>query len=389
MLKNDRLKERWLYEQNKTLPVEYELLERAANTLVSHIESGEDLPWEPYQCITPGGPLAFRGIWNWDTAFHAMAVSRWDTELAKDCIIGFMKFQKEDGMLPDVIWIEGGIEDRLSKPPVMPWAVEIVYRRCNDKDFIKKLYPMFEKNEQWWCKNRCSEGLFYYSATADEKEEDFERLSGFESGWDNSVRWDFAKVSELWAIDLNCYMIMLYRSMKFFAEELELTEDAKKWNRKEKDLEKLIEEKMWSDEKQYYADVNRFTFEISNVLTPASFMPLYIGTASQERAAAMNVLVKNKNKFDCKMPTVTYDNPGFSEEYWRGPTWLNVAYFAAKGLKNYGFDSADKIKNTILMWCSEDKRGIFENYNSITGRGMYYESFSWSAAFIIEFILNF
>ena len=102
---------------------------------------------------------------------------------------------------------------------------------------------MFEKNEQWWCKNRYSEGLFYYSATAYKKKEEFEMLAGWESGWDNSVRWDFAKVSQLWAIDLNCYMIMFYRSMRFFAEELELTEDVKKWNRKEKDLEKLIEEK--------------------------------------------------------------------------------------------------------------------------------------------------
>ena len=47
MIKNDRLKEIWLYEQDKTLPAEYELLKRAADTLVNNIASGEDLPWEP------------------------------------------------------------------------------------------------------------------------------------------------------------------------------------------------------------------------------------------------------------------------------------------------------------------------------------------------------
>lgn len=45
MLKNDRLKERWLCEQNKTLPAEYELLKRAADRLVKNIASVEDLPW--------------------------------------------------------------------------------------------------------------------------------------------------------------------------------------------------------------------------------------------------------------------------------------------------------------------------------------------------------
>ena len=51
-----------------------------------------------------------------------------------------------------------------------------------------------------------------------------------------------------------------------------------------------------------------------------------------------------KNNFKEKMPTVSFDNPEYSTDYWRGPTWLNVAYFAAKGLKNYGFEVADKIK---------------------------------------------
>ena len=82
-MKNDRLKQRWLCEQNKTLPAEYELLKRAAERLVKNIASVEDLPWEPYQCITPGELPAFEGIWNWDTAFHAMAVSRWDTDRRK------------------------------------------------------------------------------------------------------------------------------------------------------------------------------------------------------------------------------------------------------------------------------------------------------------------
>jgi neutral trehalase len=116
-------------------------------------------------------------------------------------------------------------------------------------------------------------------------------------------------------------------------------------------------------------------------------MPLYICIATEERANRMkNVAVEN---FKYKMPTVPFDRPEYSNDYWRGPTWLNVAYFAAKGLRNYGFDMADKIKESILDMCHSEKRGIFENYDSVTGRGLCCDHFSWSCVFINEFILNF
>ena len=82
-------------------------------------------------------------------------------------------------------------------------------------------------------------------------------------------------------------------------------------------------------------------------------MPLYIGIASREQAEAMRIVAEER--FKGKMPTVSFDNPMYSNDYWRGPTWLNVAYFAAKGLKNYGFAVADTIKESILNMCFADK----------------------------------
>ncbi len=146
---------------------------------------------------------------------------------------------------------------------------------------------------------------------------------------------------------------------------------------------------LWNAEKGYFADLNRFDGEISQILSPASFMPLYIGIASQERAKSMLRFAADENKFYPGMPTAAYDDPQFSTDYWRGNTWLNVAYFAAKGLKNYGFDQvADEIKETILTWIYNDEKGIHENYNSVTGEGLYCAHFSWSCVFAIEFILN-
>ncbi len=359
------------------------LIARCYDTLMSNVyEEGEYL-WSPYRCTSPGKG-AFKGIWNWDSAFHAMGFSRIDPTLAKENIIGFLKFQREDGLLPDVIFENGRIVSTFTKPPVFAYAVEKVYKSEPDLDFLKEVYPYLVKNEKFWVEQRCYKGLFFYDA--DNKDTpDYNQRVRFESGWDNSVRWDNG-ITEYWAIDLNCFMVMFYRSMRFIANELGKKRDFAKWKRRELTLTSLIQTKMWKKNIGFF-DVNRYTGELSEVCTPASFMPLFIKIANQEQAEIMNILAEQK--FEGKMPTVSFDNENYSTDYWRGPTWLNVAYFAAKGLKNYDFKIADTIKENILDMCDKEKNGIFENYDSKTGKGLCCNRFSWSSVFIMEFILDF
>ena len=114
-------------------------------------------------------------------------------------------------------------------------------------------------------------------------------------------------------------------------------------------------------------DRERESGEFSKVLSPASFMPLFVGIASQAYAEAMNRLARASKKFYPGMPTVFYDSPMFSRDYWRGQTWLNIAYFAMKGLLDYGYEqTAIEIKEFLLdMIYDELPRGMFENYDSV------------------------
>ena len=74
--------------------------------------------------------------------------------------------------------------------------------------------------------------------------------------------------------------------------------------------------------------------------------------------------------------------------YWRGPVWMNVAYFAIKGLYDYGFrETAMKIRETLLDWMDKDP-SIHENYNPYTGRGRCASEFSWSCVFAMEMIFE-
>ena len=379
-------REKWLGDNLPKDGRDRELGERAYDTLMGNVYESEGFPWSPYRCITPGkGWKWFHGIWNWDSAFHSYGVARWDTELAKEGVLGFFKFQREDGLLPDVIYENGEIISSFGKPPVFGWTVRRIYELDNDKDFLKEIYPKLVHNAVFWEEKRCYDGLFFYNADNSETDDYLMRVK-YESGCDNSVRWDKG-ITEYWAVDLNCFMVMFYRSLSFIAKELDLEDESKKWHEKEIKLSELINEKLWDKEKQHYSDANKFTGEVSKVLTPASFMPLYIGIASKEQAEAMNIIAREK--FRGKMPTVSFDNPEYSSNYWRGPTWLNVAYFAAKGLKNYGFEIADEIRESILNMCHEEKSGIYENYNSDNGKGLCCGNFSWSCVFIIEFLLDF
>ena len=378
-------KHEWLSTLSLNRREDIELAERAYDILNGNIYPADGgYLWSPYRCLTPGNNK-FKGIWNWDSAFHAIGLARWDTELAKESILGFLKFQKENGLLPDVIRENGSIVDAYSKPPVFAWANEILYHRGADIEFVKAVYPKLALNADWWENERCDRGLFFYDS-ADKDNEQYLLHVQYETGWDNSARWD-EPANEYWAIDLNCFMYMFYRAMANLASFIELFDEEKIWEEKASRLAGVINKKLWSDENGYYNDVNRFTGKISSALTPASFMPLFTMIATDGQARAMGAIAEVN--FKSKMPTVSFDNECFSNDYWRGPTWLNVAYFAAKGLKNYKLGVADRIKESIIDMCYNDKGGLYENYDSVTMKGQYCNCFGWSSVFVLEFLLDF
>lgn len=383
-------KTEWLLQyKDRVSARDYKLLSLAYDILEENVLQGADYPWGAYPVITPW--RSSPGIWNWDTAFHAMGVSRYDTDLAKSCLEGFMQFQKEDGMFPDVMYADGKLVDDLSKPPFLPWACMLIYLRDSrrDKEFLRRAYERAVKNEDFMVRERQEGGLFYYSSQKGVEKDDYLHAR-WESGWDNSPRWD-RPIIYYWAIDLNCAMIQNYRAMAEMAEELDETALIRdRWTGKAQALSTRIEEKLFNEDKGYYVDTDRRTGERSTVLSPASFMPLYIGIASKEHAEKMSLLAKDESKFYPGMPTVAYDDPAYSRDYWRGPTWLNVAYFAVKGLENYGYmETAGEIREYLLdMIDKNSAAGIFENYDSKTREGLCWPHFSWSCAFTMQFILD-
>ena len=378
--------EAWLAKSDQIVtPDQAILLQRAQATLLGNMVRGN--AWKPYRGIMPS-PGTYRGVWNWDSAFHAIAISQWDPALAREQFDILFDKQGSNGMLPDMVMEDGRVGMGHTKPPVMAWAIAVVDHRSADVEYIRKLYPKLIQWGDFWLKQRGGQmdGLFFYAGGH----------AGNDSGWDNSIRWDggyqLSKSDDkrLWSIDLNCYMVSHYRALAYFAGRLGLPVDQQKWLAESDSLARRINERLWDDRIGSYVDRDRKTGHASPVLSPACFMPLFLHIAPLKRAAKMAALAADPHKFFPGMPTAAYDTPGFDpHNIWRGPTWLNTSYFALKGLKDYGYASlAESMRTTLLGWVAKDHSALREYYNSQTGEGLAAHSFGWTSAFTICFILD-
>lgn len=175
-----------------------------------------------------------------------MGTARWDPELARDQIRIFLKKQLANGGLPDVIFENGTVVTIFGKPPVMPWACAVVDRHGPNDDFLRMAYGQFIAYEAHWRKDRGGDrdSLFHYDTLAQEPKQRDQEIK-FESGWDTSPRWDKG-ADILWAIDLNCYMVMVYQALAYMADRLHCAADHKQWEEKGNLLAAAINKKLWN-----------------------------------------------------------------------------------------------------------------------------------------------
>ncbi len=362
------------------------LLERSWATLEGNVVADAEAQWAPLRGAVPS-VAHFYGVWNWDAAFHALALVRRDAELARDQFRIMMKWQGPDGMFPDVVRQDPkkGVFRGCTKPPVWAWAIWTMQRTAPDAAFLSEAYAALVREEAFWRVKRfdMALGLFHYDGNAtDEKKR--RQYSGWESGWDNSPRWD-GNAPAVIPVDLNCYFVLRYRALRDIASTLGLAGDAARWEADAAALAKRIESRLWDAESECYYDWDSEKGAFRRVLTPASFMPLFVGTASQERADAM---ARHAARMQPGWPTVEYGHPSFDPTgYWRGRTWLNVAYFALKGLKFCGHgEIAEAGRRQLLGWVDAHREAICENYNPVTGEPVGCPKFGWSSVFTIKFI---
>jgi glycogen debranching enzyme len=81
-------------------------------------------------------------------------------------------------------------------------------------------------------------------------------------------------------------------------------------------------------------------------------------------------------------------SPAFdARRYWRGPVWVNVNWFLARGLERAGLgEEARRLAELTLQLVT--RSGFVEYYAPTTGEPLGARDFSWSAALTIDLILR-
>jgi len=336
----------------------------------------------------------FNGFWAWDSWKHAAALARFAPELAREQIRAMFERQRADGMVPDCIYLDAKDNNwRDTKPPLATWAVLSVYDATGDHAFLAEMYDKLVRYHRWWWASRDHDhdGLAEFGST------DGTRIAAaWESGMDNAVRFDGAKMLAngpgAWSldqasVDLNAYLYREAADLARIADVLGKQEDHAAWLKEAQRTQTAVRTRMFDRARGYFFDSKLGDRSPVRVYGAEGWTPLWAGLADAGQAHAVSRVMLDPKKFATRMPfpTLAADDAHFSpvKGYWRGPVWLDQAYFGVEALRHYGYaQQADEMARRLVLQAHglTAQAPFYENYDPLTGNGYQSPNLSWSAA---------
>lgn len=433
---------RWQGYIDKTVKIEnlnskYDIAAvKSVNTLITNWRSPAGAI--KHDGITPSVSYKwFNGFWAWDSWKQAVATVNFNEELAKNNIRALFDYQitkndkirpQDAGVIIDAIFYNkdedrdgdgGNWNERNSKPALAAWAVWEVYKVTEDKEFLKEMYPKLKEYHNWWYTNRDFDknGIAEYGGMVHRLNNTSEEIilaAAWESGMDNAVRFDVegygvddegVKVLEnkdlkgnligysinQESVDLNSFLYAEKIYLSNMTEVLGLPKEKKEYLKSAKKVKEYVNKNMFDEETGYYYDLQIDENGNKKLLVnrgkgTEGYIPLWANLSTKKEAKRVVENIMNKNVMNTYLPfpTSAKDNPKYNPvKYWRGPVWLDQAYFGIIGLNNYGYK---KEAQDLSIKLFENSEGLLtdgvirENYNPETGEGLHCSNFSWSAS---------
>jgi len=406
-----------------------DLLDQAKQVLYGNLKIGYSR-WAKteYKYICPSKDH-YSHQWFWDSCFHAIVLSNFDTELAKNELRNLLKVQRHDGFIPHVIFwnppifsLHGvGLESRFSlwpktteliQPPLIAEAVQIVYERSRDKNFLVEMLPKL---------------VAYYRWLAEHRDPDHDGLisiiAPYESGMDQSPSYDqICKVNNKNRLNvaIACrrvtfkHMLRNYNLNKIFEDDYFNVEDVfvnSVYARNLKILATLLDRQDKEDEareffllaqkvtdslvKNCFDSDTSFFYDLSGSAetklyskTIKGLMPLLldIDKALAKKLVEKHLLNEKEFLLPYPVPSVAADDPDFKAApkmilgepiIWRGPTWINTNWYLIKALAEHGYQAhAEKLKKVTIELVA--KEGFREFFDPFSGAGYGTRNFGWS-----------
>jgi hypothetical protein len=273
--------------------------------------------------------LPHRRLWLWDSAFHAVAMSHFDAEVAWDDVTAVFTHQRDDGFVP-LCSSPTGPGAELTQPPLLAWAVWHVFQAKGGMERFNEILPKLSRYLEWDLANRDQnkDGLLEWTIR------DNADCRGGESGLDNSPVFDDGEVknsvgfSTLWCHDAKL-LADLYRAAGD-------AESSKWWRIKAERMQKSIHEQLWDPSQGGYRD-RRMDGSFSDVDSIEGLFPLLLGGVDERRLALLCDRIRDPKGYGTAVPfpSVARDDSRWCHDMWRGPTWLNTAYLVLIGLRRH------------------------------------------------------
>jgi len=227
----------------------------------------------------------------------------------------------------------------ISQPPLWaPVALEVADRLGSD-GMLSELYPLVEANIGWWEANRldAETGLFFWRSRNESGADNTPRFGGGGAGGpaeDDSAGTE--DTSGYGAADLTAQMHLSYEAAAEMARRM--GRDPGRWEAEAESAAGAMNGLLWSEEAGLYLDYDLTIEEQTGPRTPFGLFALLGSAPGAERAARMVETLTDTGSFwrELPVPTVAVDEPSYSLDMWRGPVWLSLNLWIAKGLVRWG-----------------------------------------------------
>lgn len=379
-------------------------------------------------------PKTYPFQWFWDSCFHAISLTHLGKEginLAKEEIRALLAWQRPNGFIPHVIywdpryfhkepWHWHRLESKplwavpdtteLIQPPVIAQAVERIWQRGEDRNFLEEIVPKVYQYYRYLSENRDPD-----------KDALISLIMTFESGLDFSPQYDpalgiktrfpleivlkargvsflnkyifgfdLARIFRFSPFDVedllvNCIYAQGLDSLSNLLNEVGAREEARWAKIQYEKVKTSLYHKSFDPKRKIFWSLGKKEEHLS-VLTISSLMPLVLPDLPSHLAEEIVSLIKSPDFLTpYPLPSVATSEKTFSPDsriwgiplLWRGSSWINTNWFIYQGLKIHGYDDlalelSQKSRELIL------KSGFREYFHPYTGEGLGAENFGWS-----------
>ena len=314
--------------------------------------------WDAMQIQIPRVVLA-------ETSLDSLMYSYADLKTSREVILGTfidapspqIPCVREDGS-PNMV-AEDGSECGTSPAWCWPfYCILLIYKRCYDKDWLKKLYPFLEKYINWWLCNRYKEstGIFYKCS--------------WESGQDSSLRFGRYQpsggelIENISPVDLNVAFAQACSIMEFFSGEIGI--NGKKWSKiGNKFLSSL--RKLWTGDGYY--DFDQETQRFIRIEDCTNLSPAFLKSLVKEKIDILKKkleMIVNSKKTCLEWGSFVFQLGECALHLEKREFWTNVLYDNISRIYQY-WDRRkqlpeEKLPGISLEWWSFDRPAGAEGY---------------------------